>query len=166
MADNGKKKNKSSEKAKAKPSEEAKEKKVEREDVAEAKASAKVAHEEDEKAEDKHGDHDHAHAPVHGAQAGHGHAPNRKEYVVIFFVLFALTVLEVGVTKVPGVAKGLMAIALISLALTKAVIVALFFMHLKHETRVLKLTVAIPLATPAIYALVLISEAAWRLARW
>ena len=67
----------------------------------------------------------------------------------------------------PGasVAKVAMSLALVGLALTKAAIVALFYMHLKHETRVLKFTVAIPLAAPTIYALVLISEAAWRLSR-
>jgi len=40
--------------------------------------------------------------------------------------------------------------------------VGLYYMHLKYETRVLKLTIAIPLATPAFYALVLIAESAWR----
>ena len=89
---------------------------------------------------------------------------NRKEYWVIFAALFVLTVLEVGITYVPGVAKPLMLSALIAMAVAKAALVGLFYMHLKHETRILKLTVAIPLATPAVYALVLIGEAAWRLA--
>jgi len=40
--------------------------------------------------------------------------------------------------------------------------VALFFMHLKWETRVLRATVVVPLSLPVIYALILISEAAWR----
>jgi hypothetical protein len=44
--------------------------------------------------------------------------------------------------------------------------VALYYMHLKHETKVLKMTVAIPMAAPTIYAIVLISEAGWRLLRW
>jgi caa(3)-type oxidase subunit IV len=114
-----------------------------------------------------HGDHghgDHGHGG-HGASAAHGHKPNIREYMVIFVVLAALTVLEVGVAKVPGVAKVLMSLALVGLALTKAAIVALFYMHLKHETKVLKFTVALPMAAPTIYALVLISEAAWRLHR-
>jgi caa(3)-type oxidase subunit IV len=55
-----------------------------------------------------------------------------------------------------------MVAALIGLAAVKAALVGLFFMHLRRETPVLKLTVAIPLATPAVYALVLIAEAAWR----
>ena len=104
-------------------------------------------------------------AHAHGAHDANSHKPNIKEYMVIFVVLAALTVLEVGVAKVPGVAKMLMGLALVGLALTKAAIVAMFYMHLKHETRVLKLTVALPMAAPTIYALVLISEAAWRLTR-
>jgi caa(3)-type oxidase subunit IV len=100
-----------------------------------------------------------------GAHAVRHHAPNRKEYLVIFVVLFVLTVLEVAVAQVPGISKTLLALALVSLAVAKAAFVGLYYMHLKHETNVLKLTVAIPLATPAVYAIVLIAEAAWRLTR-
>ncbi len=94
---------------------------------------------------------------------------NRKEYWVIFGFLFALTILEVGLAYVPvyvpTIPKGLVITGLIALAVAKAALVGLFYMHLKHETRILKLTVAIPLATPAVYAFVLISEAAWRYLR-
>jgi caa(3)-type oxidase subunit IV len=107
----------------------------------------------------------HAHGPAAGAHAVKHHAPNRKEYMVIFLVLFVLTVLEVAVAQVPGISKTLLALALVSLAIAKAAFVGLYYMHLKHETNVLKLTVAIPLATPAVYAIVLIAEAAWRLTR-
>jgi len=48
---------------------------------------------------------------------------------------------------------------LISLALAKATLVALFFMHLKNETRSLKMVVAIPMTFPALYAVVVIVEA-------
>lgn len=90
---------------------------------------------------------------------------NRKEYWVIFGALAVLTALEVGVVYVPGIGKGLLVSALILLAIGKAALVALFYMHLKHETRVLKLTVAIPMAVPAVYAVVLILEGAWRYLR-
>ena len=94
---------------------------------------------------------------------------NRKEYWVIFVVLSVLTVLEVLLAYmpvwVPAIPKPPVVVGLIGLAVSKAACVGLFYMHLKHETRVLKLTVAIPMATPAVYALVLISEAAWRLLR-
>jgi cytochrome c oxidase subunit 4 len=126
--------------------------------VEEEKAELEAAHEAAVEAHDK------AHPP-HGA-GGHAHKPNIKEYMVIFAVLGALTALEVGVAQVPGVSRKLIAVTLIGLALTKAAIVGLYYMHLKHETRVLKLTVALPMAAPTIYAIVLISEAAWRLTRW
>jgi caa(3)-type oxidase subunit IV len=94
---------------------------------------------------------------------------NRKEYWAIFGFLFLLTILEVLLAYTPqwtpAIDKRLVVTGLIALAVAKAALVGLFYMHLKHETRVLKLTVAIPLATPAVYALVLISEAAWRLVR-
>ena len=88
---------------------------------------------------------------------------DRKEYVKIFAALTALTVLEVGVVYVPGISKTLLVSALVLLALTKAALVGLFFMHLKHETKSMKLTVMLPFAAPAVYAFVLITEAAWRL---
>lgn len=87
---------------------------------------------------------------------------NRKEYWFIFGWLFFLTVLEVAVAQIP-IDKKLMISSLVALALAKAALVGLFYMHLKHETNFMKLTVAIPLSIPAIYAVVLISEAAWRL---
>ena len=88
---------------------------------------------------------------------------SRKEYLLVFAALAILTAIEVAIIYLPGIAKGAMILALIGLAATKATLVALFFMHLKHETRGLKLTVAIPLMTPAVYAVVLIADAAWRL---
>jgi caa(3)-type oxidase subunit IV len=90
---------------------------------------------------------------------------NRREYLVIFVVLFVLTVLEVVVAQLPGIGKTALGVALVTLALAKAAFVALFYMHLKHETRILRLSVAIPLAAPALYAFVLIADAAWRLTR-
>ena len=87
---------------------------------------------------------------------------NRKEYWVVFAVLAVLTLLEVGVAHVPGIAKGLLVSALVMLAAAKAAFVMLFYMHLKHETKVLKLTVMGPFALPALYACVLIAEAGWR----
>jgi caa(3)-type oxidase subunit IV len=88
---------------------------------------------------------------------------NRKEYWIIFGWLTLLTVLEVGIVYVPGIGKTPMVVGLFGMALTKASLVGLFFMHLKHETRILRLTVAIPLAVPMFYALVLVSEGVWRM---
>jgi len=93
--------------------------------------------------------------------AGH----SRKQYLVVAGVLTLFTMLEIGVVYT-GMARGLVIAALIGLAVSKALAVALYYMHLKHETKYLKMTVALPFAAPAVYALVLIAESAWRIIRW
>jgi caa(3)-type oxidase subunit IV len=87
---------------------------------------------------------------------------DRKQYWVIFVVLGALTALEIGVVYMP-ISWGLMVSALVGLAVVKAATVGLFYMHLGHESMVLKMTVMVPMCMPGFYALILIMEAAWRL---
>jgi caa(3)-type oxidase subunit IV len=89
---------------------------------------------------------------------------NRKEYWFIFGMLSLLTALEVGVVYVPGIGKGLLISALTIMAVAKAGLVGFFFMHLNHETTVLRRSVFIAMGIPFFYALVLIAEALWRLA--
>jgi caa(3)-type oxidase subunit IV len=90
---------------------------------------------------------------------------NRKEYWMVFGALFVLTILEVGVVYM-HVPRTPLFLALAGLAVVKASLVGLFFMHLKHETRILRRSVAIPMSIPAFYALVLIAEGAWRRLPW
>ena len=86
----------------------------------------------------------------------------RKQYIVIFVILAALTALEVLVAKVLKEQRGVMAGLLVSMAVAKAGFVALYFMHLKHEKRALKLVVGIPMLFPPLYAVVLMLEALFR----
>lgn len=88
---------------------------------------------------------------------------DRKQYLQIFAALFVLTALEVGIVYIPGIGKVALGSALILMALGKAWLVMWFFMHLGHETKVMRSTVVIPFAFPAIYAAALIADAAWRL---
>ena len=88
-------------------------------------------------------------------------ASHGRQYLIVFALLAALTALEVGVAYVPGHRTAVMA-TLFALAVVKAACVALFFMHLKWEARLLRLIVAIPLGLPVVYALVLITESIWR----
>jgi cytochrome c oxidase subunit 4 len=90
---------------------------------------------------------------------------SRRLYLSVFLVLAVLTALEVGLVYLPGIGKASLVVALVGVAIVKASLVGLFFMHLRHETRALKLTVAVPLMTPGVYALVLVAEAGWRLLR-
>jgi cytochrome c oxidase subunit 4 len=87
---------------------------------------------------------------------------SRKQYFAIFLALAVLTVIEVVIAYLTGVSKGVMITALTFLAVTKAALVGLFFMHLKSETSYLKATVLVPMSLPAIFAVVLVAEAMWR----
>jgi cytochrome c oxidase subunit IV len=83
----------------------------------------------------------------------------------VFLALAALTVLELTVIRLPGIGRGSVIAALVVLAISKATLIGLFFMHLRYETRILRLTVLIPLLAPPTYALALIAAATWRLMR-
>jgi caa(3)-type oxidase subunit IV len=87
---------------------------------------------------------------------------SRRPYLYVFLALCVLTVAEVAVVLVPGIRRELLISALVVLAIAKAGLVLMYFMHLSHETTALKLTVMIPFVLPAAYAMVLVAEAAWR----
>lgn len=103
-------------------------------------------------------------AAAHGSPTAHA-AARRTQYVVVFVVLGVLTLVELGVALTPGIPKQAVVIALVTLAVAKAALIALFYMHLRFETRILKLTVLGPLVAPAVYGLVLIAEAGVRIVR-
>ncbi len=89
----------------------------------------------------------------------------RGDYLAAFLVLAVLTLVELGVARAVGIAKAPRIGALVLLAISKAGLIALVFMHLRHETRVLRWTALGPLLAPAVYGLVLMSDAAWRFLR-
>ncbi|MGQ0506314.1 MAG: cytochrome C oxidase subunit IV family protein [Myxococcaceae bacterium] len=91
---------------------------------------------------------------------------SRKSYWVVFVILAVLTALEVAVAHPSlGISRTTVGFTLVAMALSKAALVGWFYMHLNHEMKALKLTVVIPFFFPALYAVVLISEAGWRLLR-
>jgi cytochrome c oxidase subunit 4 len=77
------------------------------------------------------------------AQARHQDHPE-PNYLAVIIVLTVFTILEIAVTFAP-MPKLLIGIALVGMALTKAIMVALFFMHLKFEKWALALIAATPL---------------------
>jgi caa(3)-type oxidase subunit IV len=115
--------------------------------------------------------HDDKHVPQgqgQGHGAGHGSGPAASQehshvwkYLKVFFALIVLTGLELGVVYA-GLPKTTLILLLIGLALAKAGAVALWFMHLADERRVLRLMVGLPLLFPPLYACVLIAEAFFR----
>ncbi|HXZ43528.1 MAG TPA: cytochrome C oxidase subunit IV family protein [archaeon] len=68
----------------------------------------------------------------------------QPNYIAIFWWLLGLTIIEVGVIFTP-LARVLIAILLVGLALSKASLVAMYFMHLKFEIRTLGLIAVTPL---------------------
>jgi cytochrome c oxidase subunit 4 len=71
-------------------------------------------------------------------------AHTQPNYIAIFWWLLALTILEVGVIFMP-LSRVVIAILLVGMALSKASLVAMYFMHLKFERRTLGLIAVTPL---------------------
>lgn len=71
-------------------------------------------------------------------------AHKQPNYIGVFWWLLALTIIEVGVIFMP-LARLLIGILLVGLALSKASLVAMYFMHLKFERRTLGLIAMTPL---------------------
>ena len=59
-------------------------------------------------------------------------AHKQPNYIAVFWWLLVLTIIEIAVIYLP-IAKFAIAVMLIVLAVTKAALVALYFMHLKFE---------------------------------
>ncbi len=78
-------------------------------------------------------------------------AHTEPNYIGVFWWLLALTILEIAVIYVP-MARLIVVILLIGLALSKAVLVAMYFMHLKFE----RVTLGVIALTPLILCVFLI----------
>ena len=81
--------------------------------------------------------------------SAHGHI--RPNYGAIFVSLFVLTVLEIFTTKLP-IEKIVIIVTLVSLAIVKAALVAMFYMHLRFEKKLLALVALAPLIFSIIFA--------------
>lgn len=71
-------------------------------------------------------------------------AHEEPNYMGVFWWLLALTIAEIAVIYAP-MSKFAIALLLIGMALTKATLVALYYMHLKFETRTLGFIAVTPL---------------------
>ena len=91
-----------------------------------------------------------------------GGAAHRAQYVVVFLLLGVLTFVELGVFRTAGIDRTAVVISFAAIAVAKAALIALFYMHLRFETGILRLTVLAPLLAPAAYGIILIAEAGTR----
>ena len=82
----------------------------------------------------------------------------RPNYILIWLYLFVMTVAEVGLAFELPVSRNVKLLLLLVLAVVKALLVALFFMHLKFERWRLRLIFIIPLPLAAILITAAIME--------
>ncbi|MEE9568527.1 MAG: cytochrome C oxidase subunit IV family protein [Candidatus Binatia bacterium] len=78
-------------------------------------------------------------------------AHTEPNYIGVFWWLLALTILEIAVIYVP-MARLIIVILLVGLAVSKAALVAMYFMHLKFE----RVTLGVIALTPLILCVFLI----------
>jgi caa(3)-type oxidase subunit IV len=91
--------------------------------------------------------------------AGEHKHPN---YMAIFYWLAVLTVGEIGVVFLPdyiSMTKLAVGVFLCAFAIVKAAIVAMYFMHLKFETRTLGLIAITPLIIATLLVFVILPDA-------
>ncbi|MBI4395118.1 MAG: cytochrome C oxidase subunit IV family protein [Candidatus Omnitrophica bacterium] len=81
----------------------------------------------------------------------------QPNYAAIFWALLILTIFEI-ITANLHIAKVVIVIALVVLAIIKASLVALFYMHLKFEKIIIYLIVAFPLFLAVTLVLTVLSD--------
>lgn len=86
----------------------------------------------------------------------HAH-PN---YILVWFGLAVLTAVEVGITFLAW-HKTTVILVLVALAVWKALLVALYFMHLKFEKAPLRILAVAPIPLAFILVLLVITEFRW-----
>lgn len=89
-------------------------------------------------------------------KAPHAH-PN---YIGIFIFLAVLTAVELGVAFLPW-PKTVLVLLLVFLAIWKAVLVALYYMHLRYEPTRLRLLAIAPLPLAVILVVAVTREFRW-----
>ena len=83
--------------------------------------------------------------------------PTARTYVVIYGWLIGLTALEVGVV-LAGWPQGAIVTLLVATALAKALLIALYFMHLKFDRPVVWLLPGIPVVLGIVFVLALFPD--------
>jgi cytochrome c oxidase subunit 4 len=84
-------------------------------------------------------------------------AHKEPNYIGVFWWLLILTIIEIGVIYLP-IPKLAIAVLLISLAVSKAALVALYFMHLKFERLTLGLVALSPFVLCVFLILMLLPD--------
>jgi caa(3)-type oxidase subunit IV len=98
---------------------------------------------------------------VNDVSDGRNETPGTKSYLIVFLALVTLTFMELSVVKL-DVERAARIAALSGLAIAKAAAVLLFFMHLRSESRALKLIAVTPIVLAPVFAIILMMDAVFR----
>lgn len=79
-------------------------------------------------------------------------------YYLIWLILAVLTVVEVGIAYISGLPRTVLILILVGLAIWKATLVALYYMHLRFERLRLIVLATSPLPLAVILVLVVLLE--------
>lgn len=101
--------------------------------------------------------------PEPGTEAGGGDPEGGVEhpepnYMGVWLGLFLLTLAEVGVAFLSGFPKWVIVLMLLGMAVWKALLVALYYMHLRFEPNRLRLVAIAPLPLAVIMVLAILME--------
>lgn len=88
----------------------------------------------------------------------------QPNYGAIFWALFILTICEIIVANLHHFAKPVIVVSLVFLAIVKASLVALFYMHLKFEKYVIYIVVLFPLFLAVVLTVLVLFDKAPHLA--
>ena len=88
-------------------------------------------------------------------------AHKHPNYLLIWLYLFLLTAAELGLAFELPISRNMRLLLLLLLAVWKALLVAMFFMHLKFERWNLRILAIVPLPLAAILILAVITEHIW-----
>lgn len=89
------------------------------------------------------------------------HRKQHPNYLLIWAYLFVLTIVEVAVAFLSHIPKNLLLLALVFLAVWKAALVGMYFMHLKFESNRLRVLAVAPIPLAFILVLAVITEFRW-----
>lgn len=92
----------------------------------------------------------------HGAAEADGH--DEPNYMGVWLGLFLLTLAEVGVAFLSGLPRMVIILTLVGLAIWKALLVALYYMHLRFEPNRLRFVALAPLPLAVIMVLTILME--------
>jgi cytochrome c oxidase subunit 4 len=82
-------------------------------------------------------------------------------YYGVWLALFVLTAIEVGVAFLSHLPRTFLILALVFLAVWKALLVAMYYMHLRFERLRLIILAAVPLPLAFILVLAVLTEYVW-----